>query len=53
MLRRFKSGVRATLALALPLSAAAAQPSRVISLNLCTDQLLLGLTDRNVIASVS
>jgi iron complex transport system substrate-binding protein len=33
--------------------AIAAPPSRVISLNLCTDQLLLALADRDAIASVT
>ena len=46
--------VAALLALAaLPFGAASALPSRVISLNLCTDQLLLALADRNAIASVT
>lgn len=44
----------AALLLAAALSPAAAErPHRVVSLNLCTDQLLLALADRSDIASVS
>jgi iron complex transport system substrate-binding protein len=39
-------------AILLPI-AATARPSHVISLNLCTDQLLLALADRGAIASVT
>lgn len=45
----------AALALSLDVGAAQAQqrPQRVVSLNLCTDQLLLALADRDQIASLS
>lgn len=57
---RFSHGVRSALlatsvlamAVALPLQAEAA-PRRVISLNLCTDELLLRLADRANVASVT
>lgn len=50
--RRIVAGVTALLALALPLSAAAA-PLRVASLNVCTDQLVLALAVPGQIAALS
>lgn len=38
---------------AQPLAAAAIRPARIVSLNLCTDELVLRLADRNRIASVT
>jgi iron complex transport system substrate-binding protein len=49
-----RRGIAALLALlALGPGPSRAQPSRVISLNLCTDQLLLALADPGAIASVT
>lgn len=42
-----------SLAALLPASALAERPSRIVSMNLCTDQLLMLLADRERIASVS
>ncbi len=39
--------------LLLPMTLAAAPPQRIVSINVCTDQLLLGLVSRERIASVS
>lgn len=36
-----------------PLPAAAAKPQRIVSLNMCTDELVLRLADRSAIASVT
>ena len=41
------------LAVLLPASALAERPARIVSMNLCTDQLLMLLADRERIASVS
>ncbi len=43
----------ALLAFAADISTLAAKPQRVVSMNLCTDQLLIMLADREQIASVS
>jgi iron complex transport system substrate-binding protein len=43
----------AALAAFLPLTPAAASPQRIVSIGLCTDQLLLLLADREQIASLS
>ncbi|HKJ51249.1 MAG TPA: ABC transporter substrate-binding protein [Gammaproteobacteria bacterium] len=43
----------AALAALLPVTAAAASPQRIVSIGLCTDQLLLLLADREQIASLS
>jgi iron complex transport system substrate-binding protein len=50
--RRCAAVIGLALAAWLPI-AASAQPSRVISVNLCTDQLLLALADPSAIASVT
>ncbi len=42
-----------TLLLLLPATAAADRPARIVSMNLCTDQLVMLLADRERIASVS
>jgi iron complex transport system substrate-binding protein len=52
VLARCVAAVLLALAILLP-AAAQAQASRVISLNLCTDQLLLALADRSTIVSVT
>jgi iron complex transport system substrate-binding protein len=52
LLARCVAAVLPALATLSP-AAAQAQASRVISLNLCTDQLLLTLADRSAIASVT
>ena len=43
----------AALAAFLPVTGAAASPQRIVSIGLCTDQLLLLLADREQIASLS
>lgn len=56
MRRRGRFGALAALAAALvlaPPSLAADKPQRIVSLNLCTDQLLLELVGRERIASIS
>ena len=52
MLARCVAAALPALAILLP-AAALAEASRVISLNLCTDQLVLALADRSAIASVT
>ncbi|HSG65536.1 MAG TPA: ABC transporter substrate-binding protein [Gammaproteobacteria bacterium] len=42
-----------TLALLAPISLFAAPPQRIVSMNVCTDQLLLSLVERKRIASLS
>jgi iron complex transport system substrate-binding protein len=51
--RRRLAAVVLALAVAAGAGTAAAAPRRVVSLHLCTDQLLLGLADRGQIASLS
>jgi iron complex transport system substrate-binding protein len=52
MLRRLSAALCAVI-LGLLATAATAQSKRVVSANLCTDQLLLALADRSQIASLS
>lgn len=53
MMRRAMIAVLAIAAAASPLHAAPARPKRIVSLNLCADQLILTLADRSQIAGLT